>query len=91
MQNTAFIVPVLDEFGQISGYYPILPSQCEVIQVGGQPWLRYHFSNGNTAAMEMSSCGVMTRHQYDDDFFGASNTALDGTMKLIDMQNQGIA
>ena len=32
----------------------------------------------------------MTKFQYRDDIFGDKNTALDETMKLIDLQNQGI-
>ena len=39
MQNTAFIVPILDRYEEISGIYPILPSMCEIVEYGGQPWL----------------------------------------------------
>lgn len=90
MQNTAFIVPVLDEYGDISGYFPVLPSACEMVESDGQPWLRYRFANGKTAAIEYSLCGVMTKFQYSDDFFGETNAALRSTMELISMQNQGI-
>lgn len=90
MQNTAFIVPVLDGFLQTVGYYTVLPSQCEIIQIDGDPWLRYSFSNGLRAAVEMHRCAIMTKFQYQDDFFGESNRALDSTMSLIDIQKQGI-
>ena len=33
----------------------------------------------------------MVKHQLKDDFFGSPNTALNGTMELVNMVNQGIA
>lgn len=90
VQNTAFITPVFDEYGQISGIYPILPSRCEIVQYGKTPYLRYEFSNGDRASIELESCGIMTKFQYQDDFFGESNDALLPTMDLIHIENQGI-
>lgn len=90
IQNTAFIVPVQDYFGEASGMYPVLPSSCEIIEVSGEPWLRYQFQNGEHAAVELKSCGIMTKFQYADDFFGENNAALTPTMELINIQNQGI-
>lgn len=90
MQNTAFIVPVLDEYGRMEGIFPILPSRCEVVQAQGEPWLRYTFSGGQRAAMPMAEVGIMTKYQYRDDLFGEKNDALRDTMELIHMQSQGI-
>lgn len=90
VQNTAFIVPVMDSYGTTTGVYPILPSFCEIIEYGGEPWLRYMFNSGEYAAIEMRYCGIMTKFQYSDDFFGESNAALTPTMELINIQNQGI-
>ena len=91
MQNTAFIVPVTDFFGNASGIYTVLPSACEVVDYEGEAWLRYQFSNGDHAAIPMRECGIMTKFQYRDDFFGESNAALSSTMDLIHIQNQGIS
>lgn len=91
MQNTAFIVPVQDYFGEASGIFPVLPSQCEIIDVAGEPWLRYRFQGGDHAAVELNVCGAMNKFQYADDFFGESNAALAPTMELINIQNQGIS
>ena len=88
--NTCFITPIWDEFGQISGIYTPLPYRCEVVQYGGVPYLRYEFGWGVHAAVELEFCGVMTRMQYKNDFFGESNKALFPTMDLIHIQNQGI-
>lgn len=90
VQNTAFIVPVLDYYGEPSGMYPVLPSYCEIVEAGGEPWIRYQFRNGDHAAIEMKHCGIMTKFQYSDDFFGENNLALTPTMELINIQNQGI-
>ena len=90
IHNTAFIVPVFDASMVITGYYPVLPKRCEIVEYAGEPWLRYKFANGQTAAVELRKCSVMTKFQYKDDFFGSSNDALDETMKLIDIQHQGI-
>lgn len=90
VNNTAFIVPIEDDFGGITGYYPLLPQHCEVLDVGGAPYLRYTFSNGQRAAIEYERVGVLTQFQYSDDFFGETNAALRPTMQLIHTQNQGI-
>lgn len=92
VHNSAFIVPVFDEFGEISGVYPVLPERCEVIAFGDDErmYLRYTFGWGERAAIEMDACGIMTRYQYRSDLFGESNRALLPTMDLIEIQNQGI-
>lgn len=90
VNNTAFIVPIEDEFGGLAGYYPLLPQNCEVLDVGGVPYLRYTFSNGQRAAIEFDRVGVLTQFQYTDDFFGETNAALRPTMQLIHANNQGI-
>lgn len=90
MQNTLVIVPVYDRYMSVTGYYPVLPKRCEVIDVDGEPWLRYEFTNGQTAADRWDNVAVLTRFQYKSDFFGESNHALDPTMKLIHVENEGI-
>ena len=92
VHNTAFIMPVYDIFGEPSGVFAVLPESCEVVQYGEQktPYLRYRFGNGETAAIELEYCGIMTRYQYRSDIFGETNKALLPTMDLIAMQNQGI-
>ncbi len=90
IHNTAFVVPVFDGSMTITGYFPVLPRKCELVQYKDEPWLRYKFTHGDVAAVELRKCAIMTHHQYKDDFFGDPNTALDETMKLIDIENQGI-
>lgn len=90
IHNTAFIVPVFDESMTITGYYPVLPDKAEIVEYKGEPWIRYKFSHGQVAAVEMRKCGVLTKFQYRDDFFGSSNAPLDEVMKLIAIQDEGI-
>lgn len=89
-ENTLFITPVWDEYGEISGIYTPVPQRCEIVQYKGVPYLRYQFSDQRMAAVELESCGIMVRMQFKNDFFGESNCALRPTMELINVQNQGI-
>ena len=90
IQNNLFIVPLLDEYGEVNGFFPALPSECEVIDVDGQPWLKFTFIRGQKKSVPLSRVGLVVKHQLKDDFFGEKNTALNATMELISMVNQGI-
>ena len=90
-KNTCFIVPILDEFDRLTGYYPVNPAQTEIIDVNGVPFLRYRFKNGQCAAMELHMCGIISKYLYNSDIFGEDNKALQPTLQLLSMQNQGIA
>lgn len=91
VNTTAFIIPLYaEDMETIIGFYPLLPSNTEILQVNGEPWLRYRFNNGQVAAIEYNRVGVLTRYQYKDDFFGDGNNALNPTMNLLDIQKQGI-
>ena len=91
VDTTAFIIPLYGEdYKTIVGYYPILPQRTELMQFNGEPWIRYTFSNGEKAVMEFDKVGVLTQHQYKNDFFGDGHNALSPTLGLLDMQKQGM-
>lgn len=91
MQNNAIIVPILGEYDEIVGLFPVLPSACEVVQTkNGREYLRYKFANNQTAAMELERCGIITKHQYKNDIFGESNSALNSTLTVLDLNKQAI-
>ena len=90
-QNTCYIVPVLDQFDRIVGYYPVVPSTTEVREKNGEPFLVYTFGNGQRMAVELSRVGVISKFLYKKDFVGEDNSALEPTMQLLSTQNQGIA
>ena len=90
MHNTVVIVPVYDDFMEIVGYYPVLPRKCEIVEVDGEPWLRYEFANRKKAAEKLSLCALITKFQYSSDFFGENNDALVPTMELNHLNDEGI-
>ena len=90
VKNTAIIVPVYDADLNVTGYFPVMPEKCEVVEYNKEPWLRYDFRNGQKAAIEMRLCAVLTKYQYHHDFFGDTNVALNETMKLIDINRQAV-
>lgn len=90
VKNTCIIVPVYDADLNVTGAYPVLPNHCEIVAYNKEPWLKYKFRTGETAAVELRYCAIMTKFQFSHDFFGESNVALNETMKLIDINNQGI-
>lgn len=91
MCNTAFVVPVYDDSLTITGYFPVLPEKCDIIQYKGTPWVKYRFSNGEVGAVELRDCGVLTRHQFYHDLFGEQNLpALEGTVDLLHTAHESI-
>ena len=90
IHNTAFIVPVYDQYGEPSGIFCPLPQKTEIKQYGTKQFLVYEFAWSEKAAIELEYCGILTKFQYKSDFFGESNHALFPTMDLIHIQNQGI-
>lgn len=90
MQDTAFIVPEYNSNLERIGMVTFLPERYEIVKCNGVPWIRFIFSNGKAAAEELSNIGILTKFQYRNDYFGENNTALNTTMNLINIQNQGI-
>ena len=91
VQNNCIIAPVLDEYGRTTGYFPVLPSVTEIVSVDGEPFLRWQFSNGDRAAIELRRCGILNKYQYLSDFFGEDNKALNSTLDLISINEQNIS
>lgn len=91
VQNTAFIIPLRDKYGQTIGIYPLCPEHYELVQTNtGELWLRFTLKGNEKTAERLSDVGILTKYQYKSDFFGDSNTALNETMELITIQRQGI-
>lgn len=91
MSNSAIILPLTDEYGEVSGFFPVFFSSLDVVRdETDTPWVRYHMKDGRTGAAELARIGIMTRFQYSDDFFGESNSALQPVIELIDLQRQAI-
>lgn len=89
--NNLFIIPVQDEYLQTIGYFPVLPERVNLIEDrNGKLWLKYRFRNNQTGIVEFDRCAYLNKHQFKSDFFGENNHALNSTMDLITIQEQGI-
>lgn len=91
IHNTSFVVPVKDDDLITTGYYPVLPTSCEIIEYRSEPWVRITFANNQKGAVRASECVILTQYQYKSDFFGETNTALEPTLKMLDLNEQGIS
>lgn len=89
IQNTSFIIPIYDTGMNITGYFPVLPSDCTVVEYDKEYYLRVKLKT-TTVACPLRECAILTRFQYKSDFFGESNRALDETMDMIAIQDRGI-
>ena len=90
VDSNAFILPLRDKYGDITGIYPICPRDWElVLATSGDLWIRFKFDSGKVAE-KLSDVGIITRFQYDSEYFGSSNNCLRETMQLITIQRQGI-
>ena len=90
IHNTAFVVPVKDKDLTTTGYFTVLPDRCEVVEYKEEAWLRYRFHNNEIGAVRLNECAILTQHQYKKDFFGESNYALEPTIKMLDLNKQGV-
>ena len=91
VKNTAFIIPLRNKFGDTVGIYPICPTEWELIRSSEDDlWVRFRFKSGERLAERLSDIGILTRYQFESEFFGSDNSSLDDTMNLISIQRQGI-
>ena len=86
--TTAFVIPVLDKNLNTTGVFPLKPAYTEIADVNGTPWCLFTMETGDQLAIEMWRVAIITRFQYESDFFGSGNNALDGTLSLMDAQRQ---
>ena len=89
-RNTAFIVPVLGEYGETNGIFAIVPEHWELVEYRGTPYIRFHMHDQKRMAVELWRTGILTRYQYKNELFGENNEAMKAVLDLIAIQNQGI-
>ena len=90
IDTTLFIVPVMDKYGEVTGIYPVTPARAELREYQGKIYIHYQFHKRQMADMELENCAILTKYQYDKEFFGGGNHALQETLDLLHMQKQGI-
>lgn len=90
-RNTAFIVPMIGEYGETNGIISIAPESWELVEYKGEPYIRFFFDGGRKRrAIELWRVGILTRYQYRSELFGEDNDALRATLDLIAIQRQGV-
>lgn len=90
VDNTCVIVPGFDQYGRVDSLYTVVPSSCTMVGDSYNPMVALRFPTGGFVQMPVWQVGIMTRFQYREDFFGSNNAALNQTMQMISIQNQGI-
>lgn len=89
--NNLFIVPVQNDMFETIGFFPVLPSAVTLLEdKTGKLWVRYSFRSGMSGIVEFDRCAFLNKHQFQNDIFGDSNTALRRTLDLISINDQAI-
>lgn len=88
MDTTLFVVPGLDRDLRTVALFPVKPLYTEIAEYQGEPWCIFHMVTGDVMAIEFSRCAVVTKFQYQSDFFGSGNDVMNPVLALIDSQRQ---
>lgn len=89
--NNVIIVPLYDDNQNRAGIFPIVPTDVQIKEYKGVPWVVYKFSTKNVkGACPLAECAILNRFQFRSDIWGEDNHALDSTMKVTHLQNQAI-
>lgn len=62
-KNTAFVVPVLGEYGEPNGVISVVPRSWELVEDRGVPYIRFTFDNNKRRAVELWNVGILTSAQ----------------------------
>lgn len=86
--TTVAIVPSLTDRMEIEGLFPLKFDTCEIVEYKGEAWARFTVRSGDVYAVELANVCLLTRFQYESDFFGGGNSALKPALELLDYQRQ---
>lgn len=89
MNNTTVcVVPVYRAGTQVqTGFYPVPLVEAEVVEHAGEYWLRWQSSDGDQRAIELKYVAIVTRFQYQSDWFGDGNI-LANTLSMLKAQEE---
>ena len=86
--TTLFVVAEVDGRDQsVTGLHVVKPTYTEICEYKGEPYAIFHLRTG-TMAIEWRYVCVVTRFQYESDYFGGGNLPLNPTLALMDAQRQ---
>lgn len=72
-ENNAYLVPILDEFGRTNGFWVANPADCQIVDIDGDLWLRYHIGDLREQVIEYGLVGHLRRMQNKSTLSGESN------------------
>ena len=81
----AAVVPSLDPLGRKVGLWPLKFDMCELVDYDGEMWARFHLPSGDVYAIEASDVCLLSKYQYESDYFGSKNV-LGSTIRLLRAQ-----
>lgn len=87
--NTAFIFPLYEVEPRPVGFYPVKAQTVQHLIYDNQDYFKFMFSSG-AVTLPKDEVGILNKFNYRSDFYGASNSAINPTLDLINANNQGI-
>lgn len=87
VDGTAAVVPMFSPDYRIIGFFPMKFQTAEVIDLAGEPWVRFYLATGDTATLRLSEVAFLSKFQYYSDIFGEHN-CIGQTMELIHAQSE---
>lgn len=91
LYNNAFILVQKDSRGNLSGLYPLSPTNVEyVIDTSNEVYLKFLFSNGDKVILHMNEVAVLRRHFNSNELLGDDNSAIMSALQLAHTQSEGM-
>lgn len=91
LYNNAFILVQKDNKGNLTGLYPLSPTNVEyVVDTSNEMYLKFLFSNGEKVILHMNEVAVLRRHFNSNELLGDDNSAIMSTLQLAHTQNEGM-
>lgn len=89
--SNAFVYIAKDERGFITGFYPVLASNYELLQDQNNVfYIQFNFMNGNVYTLPYLELIHLRLFYNDDDFFGSSNRILITDLETSQVASEGI-
>jgi HK97 family phage portal protein len=91
LYNNAFILVQKDNKGNLSGLYPLSPTNVEyVVDTSNEVYLKFLFSNGDKVILHMNEVAVLRRHFNSNELLGDDNSAIMSALQLAHTQSEGM-
>ena len=91
LKNNVFIYIERDNKGKAAALLPVVYSEFEALEYGGDLFIRFGFRTGEKITLPWADLAVIRKDYVDSNFVGENNDAILSTLELIHTTNQGIA